>query len=232
MKKLISAVLILVLCFCATSALAAGKLNVAQENFHFIPGIWNYGYAYAKVENTGDKPINVNAGVLEIYDEAGDVITSADYLQTHAECLQPGEYTYVEMYGEIEDEAVVPADYMLTLTGKSKSDTISLRLPCESDLKLGVKDGWWTYNYMYATATNNTEEVLFDISVVFALLDAEGNILYMDEDNLYSDRGLMPGSSIVFRKDIPSSFMEYFETNELIPVSVDAIVYVEVESIE
>jgi len=227
MKRVLALLLVLVLTLSAASALAAGKLNVVQENYHTIPSYSTYGYAYAKVENSGDKPIEVNAGVLEIYDEAGDAITSADYMDAHAEYLKPGEYTYIEIYAEIEDpENEVPADYMLTLTGKSDNDYTVLRLPCESKLEMGVEDGWWEYNYMYATVTNNTEEPLYDISVVFALTDAEGNILYMDDDYLYSDRALTPGSSMIIRKDISSSFIEYFEANSTTPAAVDALAYV------
>lgn len=227
MKKLVSLFLCLVLMFTCFSALAAGKLNVAQENFHAVEGYSTYGYCYAKVENSGDKPIKVNAGVLEIYDEAGDVITSEDYLQAHARYLQPGEYTYTELYGEVEGAA--PADYMLTLTGKSENDYVSHRVPCVPALELGVSDGWWEYNYMYATVTNDGDEPLYDLSVVLALLDEAGSILYMESDSLYSTRALMPGSSMIFRADIPSDFMEYFEANGLKPASVDAIAYAEIE---
>jgi hypothetical protein len=87
-----------------------------------------------------------------------------------------------------------------------------MRLPVETDLQLNIKSGWWTYNYMYVTITNNTSEPVFDIRVVMALLDKEGNILYIDDDSLYSSRALMPGSSILIREDISSSYMDYFKT--------------------
>ena len=228
MKKTLALMLTLVLTLSACSALAAGKLNVVQENYYTVPGYSNYGYVFAKVENSGDKPIKVNAGVLEIYDEAGDVITSEDYMEANAEYLEPGEYTYVEIRAEIEGEEVA-ADHMLTLTGKSEKDAMCLRLPCESDLQMNVVDGWWRHDYMYATITNNTEEPLYSIETAFALLDAEGNIVYMDEDNLYTDHALMPGSSMIVRKDISSTFIDYFEANNIVPVAVDAFAYVEIE---
>ena len=228
MKKTLIMVLalVLVLCFGASSALAAGKLETKQENFHFVTSYWNYGYAFAKVENVGDKAIDVNAGVLELYDEAGDVLNSTDWISDYAKTLQPGEYTYVQMYCEVEEEGAVATDYMLTVTGKSDNEASTLRLPCETDLELGVTDGWWEYNYMYAVVTNNTDKPVYDISVVMALLDAEGNIIYMADDFMYNERALMPGSSMIIRKDIESGFMEYFEANSITPASVDAIAYV------
>ncbi len=224
MKKTIALFLCLLLSSVSISALAAGKLSVDQENFHVVSSYWTYGYAYAKVTNVGDKQIKVNAGVLEIYDESGDAITSSDYLSAYAAYLEPGEYTYVKMYSEIESGTA--RDYMLTLTGKTENSKKTLRLPVDTDLQLNVISGWWTYNYMYATITNNTDKASYNISVVLALLDADGNILHIEDDSLYSDKALAPGSSIIIRKDISSMYMDYFAANGLIPASVDAIAYV------
>ena len=231
MKRIICLFLMLTLLLSIIGASAAGKLSVDQENFHVVSGYWTYGYAYAKVSNTGDKPIKVNAGILEIYDNAGDVITSQDYMSSYAEYLQPGEYTYIKISDEIKDadKGIVAADYMLTITGKSSTSKISKRLPVKTDLELNVQSGWWTYNYMYVTITNNTEAPIYGIDVVIALLDADGNILYIDDDSLTSSRALTPGSSIIIREDISSSFIDYFADNNLIPVTVDAIAYIDID---
>lgn len=225
MKKIVCLLLTLGLCLGSMSAFAAGKLSVTQENFHYVTSYWHYGYAYAKVENVGDKPIKVNAGVLEIYDANGEVLTSADYVQAYATYLQPGEYTYVEMYDELE-EGQIPDDYMMTLTGKSENEQIAYRLPVEAMFELGVQQGWWEYDYLYATVTNPTEDILYNAEVVFALLDAEGNIIYIESKELYGEVGIMPGQSLVIRKEISSTFMEYFESKGIVPAKVDALAYV------
>lgn len=230
MKKIVAILLTVMLIIGCCPAFAAGRLSVVQENFHYIPGYWNYGYVYTKVENIGDRPIKVNAGVLEMYDANGEVITSTDYVNAFATYLMPGEYTYVKMYEDFDEDAAVPNDYMVTLTGKSDSSKVALRLPVESNLAMHVVDGWREYNYMYATVTNNTDEVLFDVNVALALLDAEGNILYVDSHNTYSTLGINPGSTVTIRVDINSSFMDYFEANEIVPASVDAIAYVLIDN--
>lgn len=231
MKKLLSVILAvaLLVCLSVSPAFAAGKLSVVKENYYTVAGYSTYGYLFAKVENVGDKPIKLNAGVLEIYDANGDALTSSDYVYNCARYLQPGEYTYAQMYAQLEDGAT-PADYMVTFTGKSDSDYTDVRLPVTTDLKLNVEDGWWIHNYMYATVTNNTDADVYGINVVLALLDAEGNILYMDADSLYSERALTPGSSMIIRKDIPSAFIEHFTANGIVPASVDAFAYVEVSN--
>ena len=144
-----------------------------------------------------------------------------------AEYLEPGEYTYVKMQSEIETGTAT--DYALTLTGKTDNSKHTQRLPVETDLQLNVQDGWWTYNYMYATVTNDTDKPIYDITVVLALLDADGNILDIEDDSLYGDRALAPGSSIIIRKDIPSSFMDYYKEKGFVPTTVDAIAYVNVD---
>ena len=229
MKKVISMLLAFILLCVAVTALAAGKLSTTQENFWVISSYWTYAYAYAKIENVGNKPISVNAGVLEIYDENSDVITSSDYIRTYAKTLQPGEYTYVSVSKEIEiaEDVGKPDDYMLTITGKTDDSSSTLRLPVETRLSFGESNGWWTEDYMYATVTNNTDDVVYNISTVFALLDDEGQILYIDEDSLYSSHGLTPGSSIVIKQEIPSSFMDYFTAKGINPTVLDVIAYVD-----
>lgn len=225
MKKIVCLILAVALCIATIPAMAAGRLNVVHENYHYVGGFMNYVYAYAKVENTGDRPIKVNAGVLEIYDAAGEVLTSTDYENAYATYLQPGEYTYVQMYEDLED-GQVPADYMMTLTGKSENDKIAFRLPAEASFELDVKDGWWEYNYLYATVTNPTEEIMYDAEVVFALLDGAGNIICIESKSLYSEVGIMPGQSVMIRLDISSSFTDYYDEKGIVPASVDALAYV------
>ena len=225
MKKIVCLMLAAVLCVAAIPAMAAGRMNVVQENYHYVGGFMNYVYAYAKVENTGDRPIKVNAGVLEIYDAAGEVLTSTDYENAYATYLQPGEYTYVEMYEDLEDNQV-PADYMMTLTGKSENDKVAFRLPVEARFELDVKDGWWEYNYLYATVSNPTQDILYDMEVVFALLDGAGNIICIESKGLYSEVGIMPGQSVMIRLDISSTFTDYYDAQGIVPASVDALAYV------
>ena len=224
MKKVVSILLVVLLLSVSTATYAAGKLTVDQENFHVVSSYWTYGYAYAKVSNAGAKATKINAGVVEIYDEAGDVLTSSDYLTAYAEYLEPGEYTYVKMYSEITSGKA--ADYNLTLTQKTDNSERTLRLPVETDLQMDVKSGWWTYNYMYATVTNNTDKPIYGIQVVLVLLDAEGNILDIEDESMYDNKALTPGSSMIVRKDIPSAHMDYFKANGIVPASVDAIAYV------
>lgn len=228
MKKAICISISLLLVLLTSCAFAAGKLSTTQENFWVISGWTTYAYAYAKVENVGNKPIKVNAGVLEVYDENGDVITSNDYINAHARYLQPNEYTYATINSRVElaENVGKPDDYMMTITGKTDDSGTTIRLPVEGKLSLDEGNGWSKRDYVYATVTNNTEEIAYGISVVFAVLDSDGNILYVGDDDIYSSRGLTSGSSIVFKMEISSSHLEYFDSKGIKPVSVDVIAYI------
>lgn len=231
MKRLIAVVLVVALLLGCSSVFAAGKLRVTQENFLLRLGYSNYGYAYARVDNVGDKPIKVNAGILEIFDGEGNAITSSDYLIEFAEYLKPDEYTYVYLYDEIEDvEPSVVDDYMLTITGKSESGYETVRLPVTTDYLQGVQERYSKADYMVAVVTNDTDKPLFGIEVVLALLDDSGNILFLDSDSLYTERGLMPGSSLMIRKEVGTSSIDAYGREGFVPSKVDAIAFVNVRT--
>ena len=223
---------VLMVCVAPVHTFAAGKLSVTQENFHVIGGSSIYGYAYAKIENVGDKPIKVNAGLLEIFDEAGDTLTSDDYLNSYAQYLQPDEYTYAYISEKIENiESPSEADdYMLTITGKSDSSKYSLRLPVsntyyEPDVQVS---SYSTKSYMHATVTNDTDETVFGLIIALVLLDDEDNILYITSESMYDSKGITPGSSIEIRVNPGSTFLNYYEEKGYTPTKVDAIAYVNV----
>ena len=228
MKKSAIALMLTAAVVSSVPAQAAGKLSVTQENFHVIDNYGLTGYAYAKVENIGDKPITVNAGLLEILDKEGDAITSVDYMNPLPSVLQPGEYGYAYFRTDISgvESADDVDDYILTISGKSEIEKEVNRLPAEGSFALDVSEGYWTSDFMYATVTNNTDEILYNVQVVLSLLDAEGNILLVEDSSLYNT-GIAPGSTVVVREEIYSSTMDYFDANGLTPAQVDVIAYTE-----
>lgn len=230
MKKLTALALALLLAFSCTGALAAGKLKIEQENFWVTSSYNTYCYAYAKVVNAGDKAININAGLLEVYDEEGDPLNSTDSLNTYPRYLEPGETGYVEMYVSLDSEqkASDVDDYLLTVTAKGEKEYTTRCLPCTTDLQFDVKNGYSTYDYMYGTIENDTDETLYDFYIVLVLLDDEDNVLYIDS-NSYSSLGIEPGSKLTYREYIDSSFKDMFKEQEITPTKVDAIAYVRLE---
>lgn len=229
MKKALVLVLVLGLLLAALPAGADGKLSVEQENFHVIELYGVYGFVYAKVANVGDQAIKVSNALMEVMDKNGNVIASTDYFNEHARYLEPGEYTYLNLSESIVDRPAADVDgCTLTVTGESDAGYKNLRLPVVCEYKENVQVDWNTRNFMYATVTNNTEDIIYDLGVVLALLDAQGNILYMDSSYMGSDKGLSPGSTIIVKKQVENYFVQFFESKGLVPAYLDAIAYAEV----
>ena len=215
------------------SALAAGKLTVTQENFYVVNGYSIYGYALARIENTGDRPVEYSAALLEIYDKEGNTLASDTYPSVYGKYLQPGEYAYVKEYERVEniDTYLDVDDYVLNMTGKSSSGYKTLRLNCDSatytpDLQV---TRYSKRNRIECSFTNTTDETIFDLQVVMALLDAEGNILAIESQSLYSGVGVNPGATLTIRADVDDAMREAYERAGLVPDHVDAYAFVYVE---
>ena len=155
------------------------------------------------------------------------MLASSTSLWRFAEYLQPGETTYAYMNPSIKDieSADVVADYALEITGRELTNRVTFRLPVETVYEPDVEEGSWTNDYITTTLTNDADQTVFDIVVVRVLLDGAGNILYLDSDNMYSTKGLTPGSSIVVRRAVSNNFRDYFAEKGYKPVAVDSIGY-------
>ena len=228
MKKTIALFIALALLACALPALAEGKIEVTQENFHVVGTSSLYGYLFLKLENTGDAPAKLDGGEMEMYDAKGNVLGSTTTMWRYAEYLKPGEYTYVYFSARAEggESADEVANYSMGFNFKDSSDKETFRLPVESMYEDDVTEGYWTHDYMTTTVTNDADQTVYDVIIVRALLDADGNILYVDSDSMYNYKGITPGSSIVLRRQMGSNFMTLFEEKGYAPQTVDAIAYV------
>lgn len=207
-------------------AFAAGKMTVDHENFHVTDGYSVYGYAFAKVENKGDKPAAFSAGLLEIYDANGDTLTSTDYLHCYPPYLKPGEIGYIYCYDNIEnaDTYTVVDDYLLTVTGKSTNSEV-VYFPAIGHYQPNVQiSKYSTYDYITAEITNDSAETIFDVEVVLVLLDDSDNILLVEHQNFYST-GINPGSTITFRSSISSTWYDTWAREGVTPTHVDVIAY-------
>lgn len=236
MRRYIALFVILALLACALPALAENattivqELTITQENFHVTGSSSLYGYLYLKLENTGNTPIRIDGGEMEILNAEGEPLASTTTLWRYAEYLKPGESTYAYFSQRIDgiESADEAASYTRSVSFKATKDRESFRLPVESVFEDDVQEGSWTRDYMTTTVTNDTDQTVFDVSVVRALLDGAGNILYIDSDSMYNYKGITSGSSIVLRRSLSSTNTDYFAEKGYAPVTVDAIAYANV----
>lgn len=228
MKRLTACLLALAMLCGLASACAEGALTVEQENLHIVGTSALYGYLYAKVANTGDAPIWVNKGSLVVKDTDGNEIGNSTSLWRYAEYLQPGESTYVYFSPRIEgiETRDQVGDYEMNIEFQEYDKKQTFPVPSESVYEAGVQEGSWTNDYITTTVTNDLDQTVYDVAMFRVLLDADGNILYLDSDNMYSYKGITPGSSVVLRRPVSSSFMSYYEEMGYTPDRVEGYAYV------
>ncbi len=208
---------------------ARDKLTIWGETFVPIvseyEGGSDYIYAFARVENTSEKELYIYNPLFEIYDANDDVIKSEDYLTCEPSVLQPGEsaYLYKNLWLDEGISANDVADYVMDLNAKPESYYTITRFPAE--VEYVAKDPKNNQPMIYVTVTNNTEETVFGMRVVSALLNDIGEVLYVRTNS--TDLGLLPGCQAVFPMYVDSSIAKYLDANGIEPASADAIAFTE-----
>ncbi len=228
MKKFAAVLLALCLTLSCTAALAAGKLEVAQENYiptEFYSGF--VGYLFAEVTNTGDKNVEFNDGVIEVLNEDGDVTETDSIYAAYPSILAPGETGYVmnNVWANDADSLSDIADHTLTVTGKTSKEETYPRLDTSAVVESYDRSGT-TYYRVVLTITNNTSETVYDAMMVAGVYDADGKLLYVGTDGLYNV-GIPAGAAVETRIDVDSTVGDYWTKNEVTPVSVNSICWYE-----
>ena len=234
MKKIALFALTMVMVLTAVCpAFAAGKLEVTQEKFYSLEPYDDsfYTYIYAEVTNSGDKAVEFNNGLWEVYDANGDTLDSEDWMYCYPDVLEPGETGYVSAYMSLDDVDSVDAaaDYLLTVTGKSAKENPNVNLP--ATVKYVFTEGDWRNTHeLIATVTNESAETLYNFRVVFAVKDAEGNLVFV-EDVSPSYVGILPGTSIEVKCDLTydSVVEELLEQGALTFDQVEVIAYADTD---
>jgi hypothetical protein len=203
-----------------------GKLTVAQASFQVTPYSSYYqGTVYARLVNSGNTPVEFESGTLELLDASGNVIGSEEVNGCYPEVLAPGEtgYLYKGVLVEAASEPSYIAGYNLTVNGREEISKGVTRLPSSGKYE-EIADAYWTSYYLSVAIENESDELLYDAGVVFALKDAAGNLLYITQGSMYGV-GIMPHASVSFRTSLYSDTLDYFKANNLVPATVDTIAY-------
>ncbi len=227
MKRIFALCIVLFLVALAAPSLAAGKLVSSQENLYVIPYYDTSVYCnfYAELKNDGDKPVEFTSGLLELYDTDSNSIVSSDIYYCYPMVLEPGEYAYLYASDYTDLTGKTIDDHMLSVIGQGKATLKIVRLTTVANMET-KSDGYYTYNYLTATITNSTQELLLSFDVVFALKDADGNLLYVTNSSWYGyNVGILPGSSVQLEITMDSTISDYLSENNLIPTSTECIAY-------
>ncbi len=227
-KSLILILSFLLIAVSFNGAFAMGKLVSTQESLIVIPYYDNYynGYVFAELTNSGDKPVEFSSGLMELFDPDGNSLSSTDLYYCYPPVLQPGETGYVYGYSYLEvDGPDMIDDYMLSVTGQGTISQTVLRLTAEARIE-EVEEYYDTYHYLVADIQNTFDQPLTSFEIVFAVKDEAGALLFVMSSSWSGyNVGVLPGSSVEFREQMSSDLMTYLEENEIVPATVEAIVY-------
>lgn len=232
MKRKLSLLLICSLCVTLLipySALAAGRATVTNETIFVRPFLGYYAAeVYAEVTNTGDKPIVFNGGLIELYNPDGDGIESTNVYSCYPSILAPGEsgYLYETITVKDAEEKNYIDDYMLTITGKAENEKETIRLVSEGSHGEYQRSKYSTAYGLFAMVTNDTDELVRGIRVVFALYDANDTLLYATSVEPYYV-GLPQGQTIEVRTDVDSRIVEAWAEEGLSPSRIVTIAFIE-----
>ena len=191
-------------------------------------------YAFARLENNARNAVTFDSGRFDVYSTAGELLGTDDKPAVYAaKYLSFGEYGYLKAYVSLEN--VAPAEIgecALTVEGKEYKGRAKIeRYACAPVYEEGVVyGGWLTYDYMGADVTNGTEQVLYDVEAVFALLGEDGTIWNIGYAFLgvLNDVGLYPGSTVRLRDINSCAVQEAYKNAGQEISSLDAIVYREI----
>lgn len=226
MKKVMAMVLTLAMVLCSASALAAGKLTVNQETYFVTEGYSLKCFVFAEVENTGDKNIEFDNGLLEMLTEDGEPTDNANIYRMYPEVLAPGEKGYI-VDSEYCDDGVTAADvadHSLNVTGKSTKEDAPVRLDAKGTLGKVVSTWGGDQDAVQVVVTNNTTETVYGCNVVYALYDANDTLLCVDTSSLYN-QGLPAGQSVEVLFSMDEDLQAKWTVEGLKPARVEALVY-------
>ena len=226
MRKILAMIICLMIVM-TVPAMAAGELTITHKNFMVVESYSTYGYLFARVENTGDAPIAIGNGALAIFDTNDGIMETSDYVSAYPynAILNPGESVYIRDWAVLDDGVTAAdiGDWKFSIKPYDYEGSAITRIPCEVTASLNGSDSY--DNYIYVTFTAPEGDVIYDAGVVVALFDANGNIIFANNDT--ADCGVHGGSTVTVKVYVDTDIVEHFEKNNIAPATVDAYVYFE-----
>lgn len=150
-------------------------------------------YVYAQLKNVGESIIRPSEAALIIRDASGKQVAKEDFADFKPDVVMPGESLFVTewLYNFVSD------------LDKVDSIEVTIERSEYSRKKIEKLEGVKAYvegDYLCAELTNTTDAPVYDASVVALALDSQGKILDALSGETYSNLGIAPGSTVIFRK--------------------------------
>lgn len=221
MKKIVCALIALMLTL--PMAALASDLEITQEAFYVTP-YSNYfaGEIFCEITNTTDRIIEITGGTYELFGQDGASIDSGSIYGITPDTIRPGEHAYIYLTKSVKD--ATSADYIKSYSVNVVGKTAAEKEPEYplSDVHMEEIEGRTRRMKLVATVTNDTDEPIGDITVVFAVYDAEGALLYA---GVTSSLGLSltPGSSGIMDTELDRDILTALADQGKEPATVVAV---------
>ena len=202
-------------------------VSILNENF-LVYQVYGglKGYYYAKIQNNTETPYFVNGGTFVLTDADGNAVgEELKYPNSRgSRYLEPGEISFISFRVDIPEDLENPNYYVVI---KAEKDTYSSKDYAVTVSSTEIGTDRYGNPAMKAAITNTTDEFLPGINVIIAMEDAEGKVIWMREESLYNYE-LGPNSTIKLTGSIDSDALEYFTSAGIVPTTVEAYAYVEI----
>ena len=183
------------------------------------------GTYIARIRNENDYPLFVTGGSMQVFDAEGKQVAEATYLsRSGSKYLEPGETSFVSMYVDLENDGEYT--FQASVETKTESYRSTDFAVTASDPAFVKVEGEYNSDLMKVTVTNEADVPLGGIQAILVLVDADGNLLDVDTEDLYRNE-LGAHSSITLVSSVDDRVKKYYEANGLEPVAVEAYAWVE-----
>ena len=202
------------------------KITVLKENFYVLESAYSGPRAIyiAQVKNETSAPLYVRGGTMDVLNKEGASVGKTEYTYTcGSRYLDPGEISYVSFQADV----TVAKDVTYEKTFDVSADPYYTADRAVTVGKPEFEENSYGSLYLKATVTNDSEEPLKGMEILFVLNDSEGTPLYLSTESIYNHE-LTAGSSITMVTSIYSNVQEYCEANGIEFGEAEAIAYTEV----
>ena len=183
------------------------------------------GTYIARIKNENEVPLFLTGGNMQVFDGEGNQVAEASYLsRTGSKYLEPGETSFVSMYVDLESDGEYT--YQANIETKTESYRSTDHAVKVTDPVFVKVEGEYNSDLMKATVTNETEAPVAGIQAVLVLVDADGNLLDIETQDLYRNE-LGANSSITLVSSVEDRTKKFYEAQGLTPTTVEAYAWVE-----
>ena len=206
------------------AASADPQLTYLAESFVVVESYSGYRAIYsAMVKNDTGAPVYIRDGAMTVKDASGNQAGEAKYLSDcGSKYLEPGEVSFITLTADVAENGEYT--YSRDIEVKSDGYRTDVEIPVTGTDYVPAQE--YESAQLKATVANQGDTPLSGINVVYALYDANGNLLDVEHEELYRHE-LGANSTLTLVTTIDSNFTDYMAANGIEGAKVEAYAWVE-----